>query len=229
VVIASNGREALEAFESQQFDVILMDLQMPDIDGFEATRIIRTKETSRRTPIIAQTAHAFSEDRQRCLDAGMDEHISKPIRTAELLEVLTRYCTLAGRDAAPADSVCDKNQENGVCAPDRRVFDLEALRSRLGDDGEAIREIVDLFLVETPDLVSGLRSAAVAEEWGLVAKLAHTLKGACANFGAVALAALAEEMEQAAKDLNNAGLRELLSKMDLEFKKLKQCVEKLEM
>jgi len=229
VVIASNGREALEAFESQQFDVILMDLQMPDIDGFEATRIIRAKETSRRTPIIAQTAHAFSEDRQRCLDAGMDEHISKPIRTAELLEVLTRYCTSAGRDAAPENSVCDRIQDHGGSCPDRTVFDLEALRNRLGDDEEAVREIVDLFLVETPDLVSRLRSAAVAEEWGVVARLAHTLKGASANFGAVALAALAGEMEQAAKDPNNAGLQTLLSKMDLEFKELKQHVEKLGM
>ncbi len=91
-VIVSNGREAVEAFESKQFDLILMDLRMPEMDGFEATRLIRAKETSERIPIIAQTAHAFADYRQQCLDAGMDEHIAKPFKTSQLIPLLRRFC-----------------------------------------------------------------------------------------------------------------------------------------
>jgi CheY-like chemotaxis protein len=90
LTVASNGKEAVEAFDSQPFDVILMDLQMPEMDGFEATRIIRSRETFGRIPIIAQTAHAFKEDRIRCMEAGMDEHIPKPIEIDELVTALER-------------------------------------------------------------------------------------------------------------------------------------------
>ncbi|MFH1112467.1 MAG: ATP-binding protein [Pseudomonadota bacterium] len=91
VVIVSNGREAVEAFGLRRFDLILMDLRMPEMDGFEATRLIRAKETSGRIPIIAQTAHAFAEYRQQCLDAGMDEHIAKPFNTSQLIPLLRRF------------------------------------------------------------------------------------------------------------------------------------------
>ncbi len=91
VVVAANGREAVELFDPEKFDIVLMDLQMPELDGYEATRIIRAKETSTRIPIIAQTAHAFAEDRKECLAVGMDEFLSKPITVAELLKVFKRF------------------------------------------------------------------------------------------------------------------------------------------
>lgn len=91
VVVAATGREAVQVFDADRFDVVLMDVEMPDLDGFEATRIIREKETSTRVPIIAQTADAFAADRERCLAAGMDEYIAKPINVNLLVKLLERF------------------------------------------------------------------------------------------------------------------------------------------
>ena len=93
VVLAHTGQDALSLWEKQHFDLILMDVQMPDIDGFEATAVIREREkqSGAHTPIIAMTAHAMTGDRERCLDAGMDDYISKPIRGTELLDLVTKY------------------------------------------------------------------------------------------------------------------------------------------
>jgi CheY-like chemotaxis protein len=227
VVIASNGREAVEAFESQQFDVILMDLQMPDIDGFEATRIIRGTETFGRIPIIALTAHAFAEDRQRCFDAGMDEHISKPIKAPELKEVLDRFCIAAGQGRTPRNAPYHAIRGNEGFDPNRKLFDLEGLCDRLEGDRGAVKEMVQLFFSEIPAMMAGVRSAALKQDWESLAKHSHTLKGACASFGAISLADLAAEIEQAAKVSHNTGISTLISQMDLEFRELKECVEQL--
>jgi CheY-like chemotaxis protein len=107
VVLASTGQKALSLWEQQPFDVILMDVQMPDIDGFEATAAIRKKEkeSGAHTPIIAMTAHAMSGDRERCLDAGMDNYISKPIHAAELLDLVEKYLRTAPHADASAGKV----------------------------------------------------------------------------------------------------------------------------
>ncbi len=98
VVVAENGKRALEILESSAFDAILMDVQMPEMDGFEATAAIRRKQSriGIYTPIIAMTAHAMEGDRERCIDAGMDDYISKPIRGDVLADVLKTYCRRAG-------------------------------------------------------------------------------------------------------------------------------------
>jgi CheY-like chemotaxis protein len=101
VTIASSGRAALQAVESQQFDLILMDVQMPELDGLEATREIRRREpTGTRTPIVALTAHALTGDRERCLDAGMDGYMTKPVNPTELDEVLEKYAAAARASSA---------------------------------------------------------------------------------------------------------------------------------
>ena len=103
VIAAVNGVEAVQAFENNLFDVVLMDIQMPEMDGFEATAAIRAKEklTGRHVPIIAMTAHALKGDQERCISAGMDAYVSKPIRTSELYSTLERM--LANKDSAPAN------------------------------------------------------------------------------------------------------------------------------
>jgi two-component system sensor histidine kinase/response regulator len=105
VIVASDGRAAVEAFEKDQFDVVLMDIQMPGMDGFEATAAIREKEklTGGHIPIIAMTAHALKGDQERCLSAGMDSYLSKPIRTSELFSRIESV--LANRDCASADEL----------------------------------------------------------------------------------------------------------------------------
>jgi CheY-like chemotaxis protein/HPt (histidine-containing phosphotransfer) domain-containing protein len=228
VTVASNGREAVEAFDSKQFDVILMDLQMPEMDGFEATRIIRSKEIAERVPIIAQTAHAFAEYRDRCQEAGMDEHISKPITVSELLKVLARFASANRRAVTPVDIPSDKSGLNGPWNTDSRTFDYEALLERLGGDREALKEMMNLFSSHIPALVQDVRSAVIAEDWGRLAKLSHKLAGACATFGANALADVAREMERSAKNSQAMRIEALLSRMDLELRSLEKCVGRFE-
>ncbi len=227
VVVASNGKDAVEAFNSDGFDIILMDLQMPGVDGFEATRMIRARETSGRIPIIAQTAHAFAADRERCFQAGMDEHISKPIRTCELLKVLERFAPSAGRGGASGERTRDDAPLGESPIADQKVFDLEALRDRLGGDEEAVTEVVHLFFSSMPTLLADLRSAVLAENWKLLRKLSHSLRGASATFGAMRLADLAGRIERLAEQPHKDDLQPLLSRLDTELHRLNLCVEEV--
>lgn len=228
VTVAANGREAVEAFTSQPFDVILMDLQMPEMDGFEATRIIRANETSGRIPIIAQTAHAFAEDRDRCMGAGMDEHISKPIRIAELMAVLERFTGSAGHGGSVPDGPPGNEQSRDSLGPRPKAFDEQALLERLEGDREAFDEIVELFCEQVPVMMKDVRLALQAEEWERLARLSHSLKGASANFGAYALADLAEEMERIANAPDPVKLEETLSAMEVEFRAVVRSAKQFE-
>jgi len=222
VTVASNGREAVEAFDSQPFDVILMDVQMPEMDGFEATRIIRSKETSGRIPIIAQTAHAFSEDRDRCIKAGMDEHMTKPFKVAELLTVLDRYYDSRGHTGRVADRPSRRMQSQESLRTDADALDGHALLERLGGDKEAFKEVLELFCEQTPAMLMDFRSAVQAEDWERLVRLSHSLKGASATLGAQPLADLAAEMERAAQASHPARLQALLSRMDMELNAIRR-------
>ncbi len=227
VTVASNGREAVEAFHAQTFDVILMDLQMPEMDGFEATRIIRSGETSDRIPIIAQTAHAFTEDRDRCMKAGMDEHISKPINVTELLRILARFRRSRGH-AGRAAGLSSYGLDYRECPrSDADAFDNNALLERLGGDEEALKEILDLFCEQIPGMLKDLCAAVQAEDWERLASLSHSLKGASWNLGAHALADLAAELERNAQAPDPAGLHSLLSRMELELSAVRKRASQL--
>ncbi len=227
VVVASNGKEAVEAFDSHQFDIVLMDIQMPEMDGLEATRIIRSKEKPSGIPIIALTAHAFSEDAKRCLEAGMNEHVSKPIRASELHKVLARFASPPGRTDSTTGRLSEQPRNEESPVTNQKAFDLEALMDRLGGDGEAISELVHLFLSHTPTLVEELRAAAQKEDWELMAALSHTLKGASATFGAVRLADLAVEIGRSAGEARKGALQSLLHMLDVELQEVKRCLRVL--
>lgn len=229
VVVASNGLEAVRAVETQSFDMVLMDIHMPEMDGLEATRIIRAKEQSKKIPIIAQTALAFSEDRQRCIDAGMDDYITKPINASELLTLLTRF--LGPPDAAEVslrDLVPPKRRTNAEAAPaPGRIFNVGALRQRLGGDEDAVREMVQLFFEHTPQLVAQIRQALQGEHWEALTKLSHTLKGGSATFGAERLAELAAEIERMSKSAEKTNDPGLVSRLDTELDALMKAVQEL--
>jgi len=197
VAVANNGREALEALASQPFDLILMDMQMPQMDGFEATAAWRAQEkaSGRHTPIIALTAHAMKGDRERCLAAGMDEYVSKPIQPAELRRVIQAVLPpsiegATGRRLGPAAA---DRAPAAVEAPP--VLDQAGVLERVNNNKAILGQATALFLQDSPRQMAALREALSQADAAALARSAHAIKGAAANLGAVAAsqAALAVE------------------------------------
>jgi two-component system, sensor histidine kinase and response regulator len=185
ITVANNGAEALAALEQQAFDLILMDVQMPIMGGFEATAEIRRREaeSGSRIRIVAMTAHAMTGDRERCLAAGMDAYLSKPINPATL------YATVE-HDKAPGSA-----EEEKPPAP-ALPFDREALLVRLGGDEPLFTEVVQLFLADCPARVSDLQVAVEARDPERIRAAAHALKGAAGNLSATPLMSAARTLER---------------------------------
>jgi CheY-like chemotaxis protein/HPt (histidine-containing phosphotransfer) domain-containing protein len=174
VTVAANGKEALAATRSQQFDLILMDLQMPEMDGLEATAEIREREkqTGAHVPIIAMTAHALKGDRDRCLEAGMDGYVAKPIHGEELLQAIAALVGSEKPAAQPAKTL-----------PPRDVVDWsEALRAVRGNS-RLLNEVVVLALKEIPMLTAKIREVVDEGDAAKLRLTAHTLKGTLRYFG----------------------------------------------
>ncbi len=193
--VASNGLEALDALRKIPYDIVLMDCQMPEMDGFEATSRIRDPKTgvlNPKVPIVAMTAGASKQDRKRCLDAGMDDYISKPIRPEELAQVIKRWC----KDREEATPLAPEDRERGDETP---VFDRKALLERLMNDEELLQLILEDFLEEAQGQLEQLR--LLVESWDLeeARKVAHTLKGASGNVGAMIMRERASKLEEAIK------------------------------
>lgn len=197
VDLAENGRAAVEAFRRKVYDIVLMDVQMPELDGYEATRLIRALEresaSGRRVPIIALTAHATREDQNKCVAAGMDDFLSKPIRRTVLLETVDSW--VDGRGPLPEKSV----------GPERRLMetdppiDLERARREFLQDEPLLRQLLADFLGDAKGRVADIREAVTRGEAEKAAREAHTLKGAAANLAVDRLSALAREVEAAAQ------------------------------
>lgn len=190
VVVANNGQEAVAAWESQKFDLVLMDVQMPEVSGFEATALIREKEkaTGVHTPIIALTARAMKGDRERCLEAGMDDRITNPIQTDELWQAIDR---LLGAVAEPPPAPTAAKIES----PPEAV----ALPAYLRDNPKLLKKIVTSFLVTSQQLLADLRVAVEHRDAAKLGFAAHSLKGSVGNFGAQMSYDLALELETMGK------------------------------
>jgi CheY-like chemotaxis protein len=189
--VVSNGREALEAVTQRPYDLVLMDCQMPVMDGYEASARIRQSESGgRRVPIIAMTADAMTADRERCLAAGMDEHLPKPVDRNQLRLVLSRWLP---EPAAPDPLVGDAPQ------PEAEVlFDPGQLHSIVGDDQAAARRYLDLYATTAAELLGRAGAVLDGRDASGLRELAHNLKGSSGNVGAVTMARLAAELEEAA-------------------------------
>ena len=205
--VASSGLEAVQALRATAYDLILMDVQMPDMDGMEATRIIRDPRSGAinpHTPIVALTAHAMVGDRQECLDAGMDDYLAKPIKPAELAEVLARWLPQEPGDTSKRDGL-RRSQAASLSAPpapppatEEMVFDETVLLGLLDGDREAVADILADFLGDAPRLIAALREAVETGDHSNVRQQAHTLKGASANVGAQALRLISAQLEESA-------------------------------
>jgi len=215
---AGTGREVLWALERVPYDLILMDMQMPEMDGLEATAAIRQKETETggHIPIIAMTARALKGDRERCLAAGLDDYISKPIQPKELIEAI-------GRQLGKADVGAQKIPLVGI-SEEKEIFDKGELLDRVGGDEEIFREIVKTFMEEAPLQVQKLKEVLQEGEALSVERQAHLLKGAAMNMGAKVLQAVALEVEMAGRAGDLSRARALAERLDQEFEKLNEIL-----
>jgi CheY-like chemotaxis protein len=192
VTVAANGREALAILDRQRVDVVLMDVQMPDMGGFEATTVIRARERDSGThvPIIAVTAHAMLGDRERCLQAGMDEYVTKPLDSALLYAMVERV---------GGNRVISDPDTSSTAAYDE-------ILARLGGDARLLADVSRLFIDDAPRYVGDIRSAIDARDAGALCAAAHGLKGAAANFGASEVVGAARRLEEIGRssDLDGA-------------------------
>ena len=208
-----NGREAVELLQRIPFDIVLMDCQMPVMDGFEATRTIRDPANRVRNPqipIIALTAHAMKGDRELCLEAGMNDYLTKPVNSRELSDVLDRWNPRHAR--VPEDAHVQKPVPEPAQEASRqpRDFDLEGFIERTMEDRDLALEIANAFISDTPTLFAHLAAAVSSGEAEAAGKFAHTLKGSSANMGGEKLSEIAGRMQEAGKENNPKLLASLL-------------------
>ncbi len=193
-----NGQLAVEAFEALPYGLILMDCQMPVMDGFEATRQIRKLELElkRHIPIVAMTANAMQGDRERCLEAGMDDYLPKPINQQQFRETMHRWLPL--KDPVPEQVASPRaDAATGHEAPDEQLpIDLTYLHRMIGDDSALLRELLDLFITSMDESMPRLASSIAVHHAEETRTLAHTLKGSSANMGANTLSGVAAQIEK---------------------------------
>lgn len=206
VDLAGNGQEAVDCFPASSYAAILMDCQMPVMDGYEATRAIRQLEGGQtHIPIVAVTAAAMQGDRERCLAAGMDDVVTKPVDWNELNEVLHRFWAAGAADirSSASEQVIDP----------RTAAELQGLHTRTG----GIAEVVALFSQDGPRQVSALRSAARQHDFEMLRRVAHTLRGSSSMLGATRVAGLCEQIEHAADGQDPAGASDAVTRLESEL------------
>ncbi len=222
--VANNGLEAVEAVERQKYDVVFMDIQMPEMDGVEAAkRIVSQNKTANRPYIIAVTANAMAGDREKYIEAGMDDYLSKPIVMEKLENIMAKY----GKLIKPLK--IKKKNHNLVLIDKESINNLRAISG--ADDDEFLKEIIGLYLGQLPGLMNDIKQALQNNENNKFTALVHTLKGASLNVGAKALGEQAKSVEENARkgEFENINLmtKELVNIGDKTFKEYKNYLDKL--
>jgi len=218
VAIAENGAAAVALWEKEPFDLILMDVQMPEMDGFEATARIREKEKAlgRHTPIVAMTAHALKGDRERCLEAGMDGYVAKPIQREELFAAIEK--ATSSKTDEPATAAAPSGTAGEAGAP---PIDVEAALRRFEGDREFLMELLGEFLDYVPGEVQVLRECRENGDSKRFERSAHSIKGAAANLEVEALRAAALKLEEAGREGRMGSSEELVAQLEQEYGRLK--------
>jgi CheY-like chemotaxis protein len=229
VVHATNGREALDFLEAsgfKSFDAVLMDVQMPEMDGMEATAAIRARERvlGSHLPIIGVTAHAMKGDRERCLEGGMDGYVSKPVRMDLLFSELLRLVPGAspqGTELHPASTAAAATGDPGT------ALDRSALLDRVEGDMELLGEIIGLFKEDSVRQIAAIRDAIDQKQSDLLRRAAHNLKGTCGNLGAHEAAATALELEELAAAGNFSGAEQSLRSLEEQIQRAGRLLDDL--
>jgi CheY-like chemotaxis protein len=203
VTVVDDGRHVLERVNAEQYDIILMDIQMPNMNGYEATEALRQKKIE--IPIIALTANVMKGDEQKCLDAGCNDYLSKPLRKGQLYDLLSKYLK---KNEEPGDSQSTEKQADISLSLD----DSETITSILADDLN-LKPVIDVFIEELPEMVSKITRAAQEADFELLEGLAHQLKGASGSAGFTVLCKYVTSME------------DLLANKEIE--KIKETIDQL--
>jgi PAS domain S-box-containing protein len=218
----ANGAEALKALETIPYDLVLMDVQMPEMDGLEATRRIRSQASAvrnRAIPIIAMTAHAMQGDRELCLEAGMDDYITKPVSPQTLLATLEKWLRLKGKASVATEK---KESARKAGTP---IWDKKGMLERLMQDEDLARIIADGFLDDIPRQIIALKGFLTAGDGPGAERQAHTIKGASANVGGEGLRMAAAALEKAAKAGDLRAAEEYIPQMEEQFDRLQAQIK----
>ena len=217
VQLVNNGRDALERSQAEEFDLILMDVQMPEMDGLEAATAIRTAEsnTGKHVPIVAMTAHAMKGDKEKCLNAGMDEYLSKPIRAEELRRTMSEVMKV--RDISPP------SEQNSFQAIGR----LELLLESVMGDRDLLIEMAELWIEDSRKQETQIRNGLASGDAIMIQRAAHALKGSVGTFQAPAAQDAANELELSAKNADLAGARIAFNRLLSQINLVKDDLHKL--
>lgn len=215
-LIVENGIEAVRALENGKYDLVLMDVQMPEMDGFEATQEIRRLEQGgdSHVPIIAMTAHAMKGDREACLAAGMDEYVSKPVSQEALGKAIQALVP-----SEPEDSQRLADEEEKDIRPDRA-----ALLQAFDNDLDFLQEMLDVFISEYPPMIAEIRQAINGEDAALLRQKAHALKGMLGNFQASAEADIAYRLEEMGRVADLSGADAVYEQLESKIDRLKEVL-----
>jgi signal transduction histidine kinase/AmiR/NasT family two-component response regulator len=220
VEVVANGKLAVDLMAQDRFDIVLMDVQMPELNGLEATEVIRGREKTEgiHTPIIALTAYAMKEDRERCIAAGMEAYLSKPINADELLQMIDELVS-----ASPITEVKGRG-----AAPLEDKVDFAALICRAGGDIELARELIEIFVDDCPKLLTRLREAIERNDSGALELAAHSARGVLGYFSSGATVNAAHRLHQMALNGDLSEARQALGEMEKALDQLKSSLQQLE-
>jgi Amt family ammonium transporter len=238
VVVAENGLEAVRNSEREEFDLILMDIEMPQMDGLEATSVIRQREQSSQdhTPIVAMTAHAVKGDRERFLAAGMDAHVPKPIEPRQLYHVIAQLTSTAkpgDRDqVSKPDSEMPQHRQDDKSSSESKVgledvVNFDCARARIPGGENALRDLAQLLCEEAPRLLQVIRRALAEGDTQRLQREAHTLKGSADVFAAKGVVEKSQQLEALAKEGRLEESRALVEQLDLEIQQLTAALRAL--
>ena len=225
VTVAEDGRQAVELAKEGDFDLILMDVQMPEMDGLEATRTIREWEegTGRHVPIVALTAHAFEEDRKRCLEAGMDAYLTKPIKVQELFKTIEELLPHLAHAESPQQQEPPSPQEP---SPEGPTFDMTKALEMAGGDVEFLKELIEIYRSDYPQKLARIREALERGDAKTLYENAHSLKGSSGNLGLRRAYELALRIEKMGKEGRLEGVEEVLRELEEELKRFETTVSR---
>jgi PAS domain S-box-containing protein len=221
IEMAENGQQALELVQANHYDMVLMDVQMPVMNGHEATRAIRQYEGGERhTTVIALTAHAFAEDIERCTEAGMDDYLSKPLQQTALKNIMAKWLNAKSADDHADNTSTDEAPQEATPVPDTESSAIDSaaiavLMEVLGVDG--LKLSAETFMGDAPKQIANMHAAFENSDWELLSRSAHTLKGSSGNFGATRLAELSHQLELQARAQKSEDIGELIDEVENSF------------